>query len=178
MLKPKKCAFAQTRIDYLGHTLSPQGVQPNDAKIRAVKEFPRPSSILKIRRFLGMVNLYRRHVPNLASVARPLTALMRKDKDTGSLVKFVWDDQCESAFLKVKELLVSAPLLHPPDLSKPFFLWTDASGKGFGAFLEQEEDKKRYMQVGKLTRQKQSMLQRNWKLLHLFMQWNASRYIY
>ena len=37
-LKPKKCTFAQTKIDYLGHTLSPQGVQPNDAKVRAVKD--------------------------------------------------------------------------------------------------------------------------------------------
>ena len=144
-LKPKKCAFAQTNIDYLGHTLSPQGVQPNEAKVAAVKEFPRPTSSTEVRRFLGMVNFYRRHVPNLASVARPLTGLTRKDKDTGSLVKFVWDDQCESAFEKVKEMLVSAPLLHPPDLTKPFYLWTDASGKGFGALLEQEgEDKKRY----------------------------------
>ena len=68
-----------------------------------------------------------------------------KDKDTGSVVKFVWDDQRESAFQKVKEMLVSAPLLHSPNLSKPFFLWTDASEKDFGALLEQEgEDKKRY----------------------------------
>ena len=144
-LKPQKCAFAQTKIDYLGHTLSPEGVQPNDAKVRAVKEFPRPSSSTEVRRFLGMVNFYRRHVPDLASVARPFTALTRKDKDTGTIVKFDWDDQCEAAFQKVKEMLVSAPLLHPPDLSKPFFLWTDASGKGFGALLEQEgEDNKRY----------------------------------
>ena len=108
-LKPKKCAFAQTRIDYLGHTLSPQGVQPNDAKVAAVKQFPRPTSSTEVRRFLGMVNFYRRHVPNLASVARLLTALTRKDKDTGSLVKFVWDEQCESAFEKVKEMSTLTP---------------------------------------------------------------------
>ena len=73
-----------------------------------------------MRQFLGMVNLYCRHTPDLATVARPLTALTSNDKDTGSIVKFVWNNQCESAFQKVKEMLVSAPLLHPPDLSKPF----------------------------------------------------------
>ena len=137
--------FAQTKIDYLGHTLSPQGVQPNDTKISAVKDFSRLSTSSEVRRFLSMVNFYCRHAPNLATVARPLTALTRKDKDTGSVVKFVWDYQCESAFQKVKEMLVSALLLHPPALSKPFFLWTDASGKGFGVLLEQEgEDEKGY----------------------------------
>ena len=49
----------------------------------------------------------------------------------------MWSDECEAAFLKARELLVSAPLLRSPDLSKEFFLWTDASGLGFGAVLEQ-----------------------------------------
>ena len=73
-LKPQKCAFAQSKIDYLGHTLSPQGVQLNNTKVAAVKKFRRPTSSTEVS-FLGMVNFYRRHVLNLASVARPLTAL-------------------------------------------------------------------------------------------------------
>ena len=47
---------------------------------------------------------------------------------------------CEEAFSKAKELLVSAPLLHPPNLDKGFYLWTDASEQGFGAVLEQENE--------------------------------------
>ena len=74
-----------------------------------------------------------------------LTALTRKDKSSGQSVPFVWDENCEAAFSKIKELLVSAPLLRPPDLSKHFYLWTDASCKGFGAVLEQcGDDGKRY----------------------------------
>ena len=88
-LKLQKCAFAQTSIDYLGHTLSPKGVQPNDAKVRAVKEFPRPLSSIEVRQFLGIVNFYHRHVPNLASVAISLTGLTRKGKDTGSLIGMI-----------------------------------------------------------------------------------------
>ena len=68
-LKPKKCAFAQAKIDYLGHTLSPQGVQLKDAKVAAVKKFPMPTSSTEVRRYLGMVNFYRRHVPNLVEDA-------------------------------------------------------------------------------------------------------------
>ena len=60
-------------------------------------------------------------------VARPLTELTRKDKATGSTVKFVWTNKCDEAFEEIK-----------PDLKKEFFLWTDASQVGFGAVLEQE----------------------------------------
>jgi len=52
----------------------------------------------------------------------------------------VWEENCELAFNKIKELLVSAPMLRPPDLTKQFYLWTDASSKGFGAVLEQFGD--------------------------------------
>jgi len=144
-LRPKKCSFPQTTIEYLGHMLSPDGVKLNDNKVKAVKEFQQPSSCKEVKSFLGLVNFYKRHLPNLAAITRPLTALTRKDKSTGTSVPFVWDDKCEVAFQEVKRMLVSAPLLHPPDLIKPFYLWTNASQKGFGALLEQEEsDGQRY----------------------------------
>ena len=144
-LKPSKCRFAHTGAGYLGHTLTAEGVVPNDQKVQAVKEFPQPTCSKEVRSFLGLVNFYRRHVPNLAVFARPLTALTRKDKITGQTVPFVWDTDCDLAFNKIKEMLVSAPMLHPPDLSRPFYLWTDASAKGFGALLEQcADDGKRY----------------------------------
>ena len=141
-LKPQKCKFAQEKIEYLGHTLTAEGVCPNDGKIQAVIEFPRPQTIKEVKSFLGLVNYYRRHLRNLAVIARPLTALTRKGKCPNQVD---WTEECEKAFNKVKELLTHAPMLHPPDLSKPFFLSTDASERGFGAVLEQEgEDKKRY----------------------------------
>ena len=135
-LRLEKCSFALTIIEYLGLTLSPEGVQPNDNKVKAVKEFQRPTSCKEIKSFLGLVNFYRRHLPNLTAITRPLTALTRKYKSTGTTVSFIWNDQCEMAFQEVKRMLVSAPLLHPPDMTKPFYLWTDASEKGFGALLE------------------------------------------
>ena len=85
-----------------------------------------------------LINFYRRHISNLAAIARPLTALTCRDKKTGGPVVFEWITECEASFRKLKELLITAPLLHPPDLSKEFYLWTDACKLGFGAVLEQE----------------------------------------
>ena len=71
-LKPQKCKFAQQQVEYLGHTLTSEGVCLNDGKTRAVKEFPRPTTVKEVKSFLGLVNYYRRHLKNLAIVARPL----------------------------------------------------------------------------------------------------------
>ena len=67
----------------------------------------------------------------------PLTALTRKNKQTGQPVTFEWSDKCEESFQKIKNMLISAPLLVPPDLDKEFFLWVDACEDGFGVILEQ-----------------------------------------
>ena len=134
-LKPSKCTFATTEIQYLGHTLTPMGVKPNDSKVMAVKDFPRPQTVKQVKSFLGLANFYRRHIPGMAVISRPLTDLTRKN-----CTEFVWTSVCEESFEEIKRLLVTAPLLHPPKLDKEFFLWTDASEKGFGAILEQEDD--------------------------------------
>ena len=132
-LKPSKCVFAAEEIEYLGHTLTAEGVKPNSGKIESVKSFPRPSTVKEVKGFLGLANFYRRHIPDMATISRPLTTLTRKD------VTFDWTEECEVAFCEVKQRLVSAPVLRPPDLTKPFQLWTDASERGFGAVLEQKD---------------------------------------
>ena len=88
-----------------------------------------------------MANFYRRHVQGMASICRPLTELTRMDKESKKPVSFVWTEECHKAIEEVKQALVSAPLLHPPDWEREFFLWTDASLVGFGAVLEQEVEK-------------------------------------
>ena len=110
------------------------GVRPNDSKITAVKEYPRPQTVKHVK-FLGLANFYRRHIPNMAAISRPLTNLSRKE----NMHKFIWTSECTGAFEETKRCLVTAPLLHLPDMEKEFFLWTDAGEKGFGAILEQED---------------------------------------
>ena len=70
---------------------------------------------------------------------RFLTELTRIDKATGKTVVFKWSEECHKAFQEVKNCFSTAPVLQPPDITKPFYLWVDASSAGFGAVLEQEQ---------------------------------------
>ena len=78
-----------------------------------------------------MLNFYRKHIKGFASMAMPLTALTRKDKTTGKTLKFQWSEDCKKAFSTLKHKLSTALLLMPPDISKPFYVWSNASIVGF-----------------------------------------------
>ena len=133
-LHPQKCCLGFSEVAYLGHTISAHGISPNPEKVRAVQEFQVPSNVKKVREFLGIAGYYRRFIPCFAKVAGPLHALLRQD------IPFIWTPQCQSAFDRLKELLVTHPVLAYPCFAKPFVLHTDASGQGLGAVLEQEQE--------------------------------------
>ena len=141
------------RKEYLGYTLTSQGVKPNNTKVKAIVEFPQPKDVSSLKRFLGTLNFYRKHIKYFTSVAMPLTALTRKDKTTGTTVKFQWSIDCENAFSTLKQKLSTAPLLQPPDLSKPFYVWSDAGIVGFGAVLEQLDDQGQHHAIAYASRQ-------------------------
>ena len=132
--------FCQDRDRVFRIYSTPYGVKPNDTKVKAITEFPTPNDISAVKRFLGMLNFYRKHIKDFASMAMPLTALTRKDKTTGKTVKFQWSEDCEKVFCTLKQKLSTAPLLMPPDISKPFYVWSDTSIVGFGAVLEQLDE--------------------------------------
>ena len=86
---------------------------------------------MEIRSFLGLAGYYHRFVENFSRIAMPLTKLMRKN------VKFVWNDDCEAAFMELKRILTTAPVLTVPNSNKPYVVYTDASGSGLGCVLMQ-----------------------------------------
>ncbi len=133
-LHPHKCHFGRQEVPYLGYLISSRGIFPNPEKIQAVRDFPTPTNVKAVQEFLGLGSYYRRSVPGFASVAGPLHMLTRAD------VPFLWSRSCEDAFARLKALLTSPPVLSYPDIAKPFILHTDASGKGIGAMLEQEQE--------------------------------------
>ena len=130
-LNPEKCRILCEEVEYLGHSITPCGLRPNNHNIDAVKDFPVPMNLKQLRQFLGLTSHYRRFVPNYAKIAFPLHALTRK----GAL--FQWTANCEVAFETLKTRLVTAPLLCYPDFDKDFVLETDASKQGLGAILSQ-----------------------------------------
>ena len=132
-LKPGKCHFVRQTVEYLGHVITPSGLQPNPNQVSAIRDYPSPESVTQVRQFLGMISYYRRFIEGFAKVASPLHSLTRKD------CSFVWTTECQESFDTLKEKLISAPVLVYPNFSKPFVLETDASIRGLGAVLSQKQ---------------------------------------
>ncbi|GBG81794.1 hypothetical protein CBR_g33974 [Chara braunii] len=97
----EKCEFGRTRILYLGHEVSAEGIRPEDAKVASIREWPRPQTVTEVRSFLGMCGYYRNFVKNYSTVASPLTDLTRLDSP------WDWSDECEAAFKRLKHALMN-----------------------------------------------------------------------
>lgn len=129
----KKCSFASSSIQYLGHILGPNSVTPLQDNLTAINTFPPPTSRKHVRQFLGKINFYRKFIPDSTSLLEPFHNLLRKN------TPFSWNNECQSSFDRVKQLLTSAPILAIFDRTKPIFIYTDASGVGIGAVLKQTQ---------------------------------------
>ena len=75
ILNKDKCVFCSSKIEFLGHEVSKEGVRPLQGKVEAIRSFPQPKTTKQLRRFLGMINFYRRFVPNAARTLQPLEQL-------------------------------------------------------------------------------------------------------
>ncbi|TYK18678.1 pol protein [Cucumis melo var. makuwa] len=130
--KFSKCEFWLRKVTFLGHVVSSEGVSVDPAKIEAMTNWPRPSTVSEIRSFLGLAGYYKRFVEDFSRIASPLTQLTRKG------TPFVWSPACESSFQELKQKLVTAPVLTVPDGSGSFVIYSDASKKVLGCVLMQQ----------------------------------------
>ena len=131
-LKASKCNFFKKHIQYLGHLVSGEGIEPLPEKLEAVRKMPPPTTPKEVRQFLGLVGYYRKFVPKFADIARPLTNLTKLD------IPYEWTARCQEAFEFLKEMLLKEPVLKYPDPSKPYTLFTDASKFAWACVLTQE----------------------------------------
>ena len=118
---------------YLGHVVGNGMVQPEESKVKAVKQFPTPVTKKEVRTFLGMTGYYRKFIEGYATVAAPLTDLTRKNSPN----RVKWTPACEAGFQKLKSCLCFTPVLRSPDFDRTFIVQTDASNRGVGAVLSQ-----------------------------------------
>lgn len=130
-----KSKFCVAEVPYLGYILSQHGLRPNPDRIEAIVNFERPNSLKALRRFLGMCNYYRRFISNYSAVVQPLTDLL---KDKPKSVK--WNESSEVAFVNIKELLITSPILTTPDFKRPFDIHCDASDVAIAGVLTQSYD--------------------------------------
>ncbi|CAM8942179.1 unnamed protein product [Rhodiola kirilowii] len=136
VLNWEKCHFMVQEGIVLGHLVSKRGVEVDKAKIQVIEQLPPPKNQKGIRSFLGHAGFYRRFIKDFSKIAKPLTHLLCND------VEFKFDEGCLEAFNKLKENLVSAPIVQPPNWDLPFELMCDASDYAIGAVLGQRVEKK------------------------------------
>ena len=127
-LKPTKCAFGLPEVKILKYILNANGVQTDPDKVAAIANLQPPTTVKEVRSMLGMCNYYRTSLPNYAKVAEPLIELTRKQ------VRFTWNNERQEAFDELKQLLISSHVMAPPDIHKPYKLYTDACDYTMGGF--------------------------------------------
>ncbi|XP_019089193.1 PREDICTED: uncharacterized protein LOC109127995 [Camelina sativa] len=116
-----------------GHRI---GIEVDKAKIEVMSSLQPPKTVKDIRNFLGHAGFYRRFIKDFSKIARPLTQLLCKD------ISFEFTAGCMEAFLTIKQALISAPIVQPPDWDLPFEVMCDASDFAVGAVLGQRKDGK------------------------------------
>lgn len=135
LVNPAKCVFGANEVTFLGYRISEAGTKPLDSKVEALKAFPAPKTVKQLRRFLGMLNFYRRFIPRAAKVQAPLNALLVGSVKGTDPVNLTGDALI--AFDQSKESLCNAALLAHPDTQAKLALVTDASDLAMGAVLQQ-----------------------------------------
>lgn len=154
-----KCQFAKKEVLYLGFTINEHGYLPPQDKVQAITTYPKPETVSDLRRFLGMINYYRRCVPHAAQIQAPLNEYLKgarkKDKR-----KIDWNESSTEAFEACKNSIVSATRTSFISTTAPLSLFTDASDTAIGAVLEQLVGD-RWTPVGFFSR-KLSAAERNW----------------
>lgn len=130
-IKAEKCQFHVPSVKFLGFVIASGQLEADPDKLSAVSNWPVPSSVKQLQRFLGFANFYRRFIRNYSSLVAPLTHL------TSPKTPFVWAPEAEAAFHTLKQRFTSAPVLLQPDPSRQFIVEVDASDLGVGAVLSQ-----------------------------------------
>ncbi|PKI72878.1 hypothetical protein CRG98_006746 [Punica granatum] len=128
LLVPKKDGSWRMCVD--SRAINKITVRVDSSKVEAVRQWPRPTSIIEVRSFHGLASFYRGFIPHFSSIMAPLTDCMKGGK-------FKWTEGAETTFQKIKECLTTAPILVLSNFQQPFELHSDAPKVGIGAFLSQ-----------------------------------------
>jgi hypothetical protein len=131
-VKADKCLFFQQSISFLGYRISTSGVEMESDCISTVRNWPTPTTVKEVQRFLGFANYYRGFIRGFGQVAAPITSLLK-----GGPVRLQWSAEADRAFSLLRALFTSAPLLAHPDPSLAFIVEVDVSEAGIGAVLSQ-----------------------------------------
>ncbi|XP_048056899.1 uncharacterized mitochondrial protein AtMg00860-like [Megalobrama amblycephala] len=126
-LKLEKCDFHKSTISFLGYVISEQGIEMDQGKVKAIQNWPIPTTVKELQKFLALANFYRRFIANYSKISSPLTSLLKDRPKSLS-----WDPYTTEAFQSLKNAFCTAPILVHPDPKLPFIVEMDASTTGVG----------------------------------------------
>ena len=134
VIKLEKCLFGLKSLAFLGHQISHLGSTPLPSKVKAIEDFPKPSTVKDLQEFLGMINFYHRFISHAASLLLPLHCALQKSTPRQVLS---WTAEMDNAFTSIKAALSEATMLSHPEPEAHISLTSDASEQAVGAVLEQ-----------------------------------------
>jgi RNase H-like domain found in reverse transcriptase/Reverse transcriptase (RNA-dependent DNA polymerase) len=135
VVNAEKCTLVVRTVDFLGHRITADGIQPLPDHVEAILNFPPP--VKQLQAFLGIVNFYRRFVPGAANNLLPLTEFLKGSKSGAAVVDL--SPEREAAFAVAKEKVAAATMLAHPVAGAELALAVDASDLHVGAVLQQRE---------------------------------------
>lgn len=135
-INSEKCIFGVSEIKFLGHLVSSEGIRLLPEKVRAISDFPKPNLAKELRRFLAMINFYRRFIPKAVEVQRVVQEMISGNVKNDNRV-LEWTAESVQAFEDCKRQLANAALLAHPKFDAELALFTDASDFAVGAALNQ-----------------------------------------
>ena len=136
IVNPLKCQLGVSSLQFLGHHVDKDGITPLLERVSTIENYPQPTSQRKLREFLGILNFYRRFIPNGAHLLHPLTSLLSNK----SAKSFAWSTEASDSFKAAKDALAQATVLNHPVPDAPTNIMTDASDMAVGAVLQQYID--------------------------------------
>ena len=132
-LRPDKCKFHVKTVKFLGSIITTDGIQMDDEKVKAIREWPEPKNLKEVQAFLGFANFYRRFIQGYSKICTPLTKMTKKEQP------FHWECEQREAFEKLKKKFTLAPILASFDPERKIILKTDASDQALGSCLSQPD---------------------------------------
>lgn len=133
-----KCEFGKSELSYLGYHVTQNGIKPLEDRIKAIIDYPRPKTVEELRRFMGMINFYRRHLPKAAEIHNKLNLYLHNSKKKDQ-TPILWSDESNEAFEQCKRSLQDSVTLSFPIPDAPMAIMTDCSNTCAGAVLQQRD---------------------------------------